>query len=101
MAGIRIETDELARRADAVRAAGEPVGEVGRELGNAPGGAEFGSWGEVAAESYDGLAVALRERIFALGHAVADAGGELAAVAERHAAEDAEHAAGFGGEGAA
>ncbi|GAA3363318.1 hypothetical protein [Saccharopolyspora gregorii] len=101
MAGIRIETDELVARADALRAAGELVREVGRGLGDAPGGADFGEWGEAAAESYDGLAGALRERIFGLGHAVADAGDELTAVVERHATGDAEHAAGFGREGEA
>ncbi|WP_243791570.1 hypothetical protein [Saccharopolyspora gloriosae] len=94
MAGIRIETDELARHADALRAAGSTVGEAGRELGEAP--ADFGGWGAEAAEPYERLVGALRQRIFGTAHAVSDAGDELAGVVARHAADDEEHAAELG-----
>ncbi|GAB2650414.1 hypothetical protein GCM10027271_05310 [Saccharopolyspora gloriosae] len=101
MAGIRIETDELARHAEALRAAGSAVGEAGRERGAAPSGADFGAWGAAAAEPYDRLVGALRQRIFGTAHAVADAGDELAAVLARHEADDEDHAAELGREGEA
>ncbi|MFR9728652.1 hypothetical protein ACL03H_05430 [Saccharopolyspora sp. MS10] len=90
MSGIRVEVDRLAVSAEALRAAGAEFEAAGRAMADVPAGP---AWAEGALEPCERLAAVLGERIFGTAHAVLGSGAELAAVVERHAAEDERHAA--------